>query len=310
MVISMVKWTGNKNSSGTIPSKGRSGSNHSLNIIEEYMGAFRTKSFNAMWTRVQQHLNTTKTRPFESEPDCTDLLEPNQDLLTSILYDSHAYIPSLLLDFFNTSIHACNFCVSLIESVDKARDNNRLLRSALDRPEDRRDLEQFSRLSNPFSGPSWIKFQRIHEIYSRMQKKLTLAHRKAGRRVRLVNVAARAATCGVVDEVEGYWAAWEVVQLDAAARGAFALGRDFDTMGRMVERLADEIEHGREVIGLVLVEMEMEEGKGELVLLREVVRELQVSESWFMDQLAELEEHVYLCLLNINRVRRMVLEVM
>lgn len=123
------------------------------------------------------------------------------------------------------------------------------------------------------------------------------------------------ATCGVIAMVENFVVgavgdegsvAREGTQIDAAARGAFALDRDLDTMSRMVRRLHDEMEHGRDVIRLFMEEEDMEGGW--MMMLREVVRELQVSESCFMDRLAELEEHVYLCFLNINRARRMVLE--
>ncbi|KAG1361000.1 putative UPF0496 protein 2 [Cocos nucifera] len=171
------------------------------------------------------------------------------------------------------------------------------------------NLVLFSKLDNPFSGPNPTKFQRTHEAYGLMARRLVSAHGKVMRRPRWMNSA-----CGVIAMVENFVVGavgeeeGSVAQLDAAARGAFALDRDFDTISRMVRRLHDEVEHGRDVIRLFMEDGDMEGG---WMMLREVVRELQVSEGCFMDQLAELEEHVYLCFLNIiNRARRMVLEEM
>lgn len=151
-----------------------------------------------------------------------------------------------------------------------------------------------------------------------MARQLASAHGKVMRRLRVTNLAmgiASVATCGVIAMVENFVVgavgeegsvAREGAQLDAAARGAFTLDRDFDTLSRMVRRLHDEVEHWRDVIRLFMEEEEDMEGGW--MMLRVVVRELQVSEDCFMDQLAELEEHVSLCFLNINRARRMVLE--
>lgn len=39
---------------------------------------------------------------------------------------------------------------------------------------------------------------------------------------------------------------------------------------------------------------------GKIEVLKEVVREFRVEESWFFEQLEELEEPIYLCFLTIN----------
>ncbi|KAF5455734.1 hypothetical protein F2P56_025281 [Juglans regia] len=90
-------------------------------------------------------------------------------------------------------------------------------------------------------------------------------------------------------------------QLDVAAKGVYILINDFDTMSRMVMRLNDEVEHRKSVADVCV-----RNGKSEI--LKEVVREFHVHESSFLEQLEELEEHIYLCVLTINRSRSLVIQ--
>lgn len=92
-----------------------------------------------------------------------------------------------------------------------------------------------------------------------------------------------------------------VSQLDVAARGIYILINDFNTISRMVKRLQDEVEHRKAV-----ADMCVRNGKSEI--LKEVLKEFHVHETSFLEQLKELEEHIYLCFLTINRSRRLVLQ--
>jgi hypothetical protein len=90
-------------------------------------------------------------------------------------------------------------------------------------------------------------------------------------------------------------------QLDVAAKGVYILINDFDTMSRMVKRLHDEVEH-RNAVADICVK------NGRYEILKEVVREFRVHESSFLEQLEELEEHIYLCFLTINKSRGLVIQ--
>jgi hypothetical protein len=68
----------------------------------------------------------------------------------------------------------------------------------------------------------------------------------------------------------------------------------------MVRRAHDELEHGRDVARIAV------RGRGERPLMQEVAREEAECEEDLREQLEELEEHVCLCLITINRSRRMV----
>ncbi|KAK9129428.1 hypothetical protein Sjap_009915 [Stephania japonica] len=90
-------------------------------------------------------------------------------------------------------------------------------------------------------------------------------------------------------------------QLDAAAKGVFILNQDFGTMSRLAMRLHDEIEHIKTISRLCLRNRKTQ-------MLEEVVKEIVAHERCFLEQLDELEEHAYLCLMTINRARRLILQ--
>lgn len=90
-------------------------------------------------------------------------------------------------------------------------------------------------------------------------------------------------------------------QLDAAAKGTYILNRDFDTVSRLVSRLHDEFEHNKMMIKFCL------ERRNDRVLIEEVVKELKKCGRGLEQQIEELEEHVFLCLVTINRARLLVI---
>lgn len=93
-------------------------------------------------------------------------------------------------------------------------------------------------------------------------------------------------------------------QLDVAAKGTYILNRDFDTVSRIVARLHDEVEHKKEMIRFCL------ERREDMFPLEEVVKEFRKNGCGFKRQVEELEEHVCLCLVTINRARVLVIKEM
>ncbi|KAL6527478.1 hypothetical protein OROGR_016568 [Orobanche gracilis] len=98
-----------------------------------------------------------------------------------------------------------------------------------------------------------------------------------------------------------------VAKLDTAARGVFIIMNDFETMGPIVKRLHDEMEHGRFVADIIRVR---KLGENHEMLKEIVVREFHMHDSCLMEQLDELEKQIYLCFLDINRSRRLLVREM
>ena len=88
-------------------------------------------------------------------------------------------------------------------------------------------------------------------------------------------------------------------QMDIAAKGMFIMINDLDTLSRLAGRLCDEIEHRKTVAAMCAK-------SGKIEVLKEALREFSGHEERFLEQLQELEEHLYLCFHTINRSRRLV----
>ncbi|XP_042509218.1 UPF0496 protein At1g20180-like [Macadamia integrifolia] len=207
-----------------------------------------------------------------------------------------------------------------------------------------RELSSFAKLANPLPSSSLVQFHLIHNKYELILHQLTVTREKIKRREKLIRFCKKLGgislviTCTTLTLATLILAAHTIVgiaaspavitvslgflkrkmksirmainasvlyrvgaQLDAAARGVFILNRDFDTMNRIVIRLQDEIDHGKEIAKICVRSQNKE-------MLMEIVREFKMNESGFLEQLEELEEHVYLCFLTINRARRLILQ--
>ncbi|CAA0818808.1 UPF0496 protein [Striga hermonthica] len=91
-------------------------------------------------------------------------------------------------------------------------------------------------------------------------------------------------------------------QLDAAAKGAYVLGNDVDTIERLVARLQAAVENDR-----LLVRLGVERGL-DGYSIQEVLKQLGRNRASLVQQLEDLEEHVFLCFAAINRARALLLQ--
>ncbi|KAE9620962.1 hypothetical protein Lal_00019563 [Lupinus albus] len=207
-----------------------------------------------------------------------------------------------------------------------------------------KELASFSLQNNPLSIISTIQFHDIHDRYIQLLHSLKSKRRRIQRIVSLKKVcktlggiALVTSHCAIIiallvfsfHSIVGLVAAPTIVgglvdlfmkrikrvherfrisyserlynQLDVAAKGVYILVNDLDTMSRMVKRLHDEVEHWKMIADVCVKNM-----KGEI--LKQVLGDFNEHESSFLEQLEELEEHVYLCFLTINRSRRQVMQ--
>ncbi|KAA8528776.1 hypothetical protein F0562_036131 [Nyssa sinensis] len=206
------------------------------------------------------------------------------------------------------------------------------------------ELSSFASLKNPLSIINGQKFHEMHDGLVHLLQRLTSKRRKVRRRARLSKCWKKIAGFSVVISCSAISVALLVLalhgmvgmvaapgliacclclvkrrsklagrghktskleklsaQLEVAAKGVYIWINDLDTMTRLVRRLHDETEHSK-----ALADMCVRKGKSEV--LKEVVREFRMDESCFLEQLEELEEHINLCFLTINRSRMLVLQ--
>ncbi|KAF8377788.1 hypothetical protein HHK36_031173 [Tetracentron sinense] len=325
------------------------------NVNEEYMEAFRTKSYTEMWSKVQVF-----ERPSPSYIHLSDyLLEPRQEILVEIIKNSDFH--HLLIDYFEASSEASKICGFLLQSIDQTRANYCIIQRVLNLSrrvpnyenytDDQcqiifRELASFAKLDNPLSRSSPVQFLLIHDKYGLMLDQFIFTRKKMVKRAKVIDLCKKSAglsliiacsaiaiatlvltvhtgigivaaagifTCSLAffkqrmksarGKLKTRKLSRHIAQLDAAAKGVYILDRDFDMISRLVMRLDDEMEHRKSIARMCV-------RKKKRQILKEVVREFQTHECCFLEQLGELEKHIYLCFLNINRARSLVIQEM
>ncbi|KAH1214699.1 UPF0496 protein [Glycine max] len=317
-------------------------------VNEEYLEAFRTKSYIEICNKAQEGIEKTSTKMLTSSsssiPLCMQLteylLEPRQEMIANIA--QRLKLHHLLVDYFEASLEACRCCDTILEAIHSMRLAYRritrvvkLSKTVLDDEDDDND----DKIHN-----NTVKFRDIHDRHVELLQRLKSTRREIRRRLTLKRVckkvlgialitahsvvlvallvfafhsivglvAAPSIVCGLVglfvkrgrERFRSSYCDDEKLceQLDVAAKGVYVLSNDLDTMSRMVKRLHDEVEH-RKVVAEVCVRNEKSE-----ILLKQVMRDFHEHESSFLEQLEELEGHIYLCFLTTNRSRRLVVQ--
>ncbi|XP_038875828.1 UPF0496 protein At3g49070-like [Benincasa hispida] len=275
------------------------------------------------------------------------LLDPPQSTIKRILTSPHlgANSCSLLLDYFSHTANASLSCSHLLKHINHLRLKLHPLEITLQSLENKEKfhheshfkqllirLVEFSNTRNPFI-PSIEQVQIIQNGCSKLLKQLEFSRDKAQtklKRVRyfqhssagfLVAVTASLTVIIVTHGIALFVAApgflvgaiklanqlrklvKDVARLNITAKGTYTLNRDFDTIGRLVARLNHELEHMR-----VMARFWLDRGEDKRRAIGELVRQLNQSHVNFSHQLDELEEHLYLCFMTINRARNLVVK--
>ncbi|XP_041018038.1 UPF0496 protein At3g49070 isoform X1 [Juglans microcarpa x Juglans regia] len=306
-----------------------------VDLREEYSNAFRTESYVEFWARVFSLSNADSTIPTTAArlPSyrlfAEHLLDPDQPTVTRILASARIQPPyqSILSDYFIQTADASLLCGLLLKDIDRTRVIHRSLRATT--------LLTRADFTNPFvsTATSPTRVRAIQSNCLGLLKQLESSRDKAQVKLRLVNrlergsavflvaltaslvviVAAHVITLLVampalmvasLELVSARGLARAMAQLDAAAKGTYILNRDLDTISQQVARLNDELEHMR---AMVKFWIERKEDK-QLQANEEVARQLKKNDCSFREQLDELEEHLYLCFMTINRARNLVVK--
>ncbi|KAH7849023.1 hypothetical protein Vadar_011854 [Vaccinium darrowii] len=289
-------------------------------------------------------LPSSSSRPFRVR--LSDyLFEPRPETLTDVMEGTN--IHHLVVDYFEASFEASNACELLLGSVHQARANYRIITRVIDHPNSTdhvfKELDSFAKLNNPMLRIPSSRFRDLHNSLEFLLHRLTMDFKKIRRREKFKKYSKRILGLSLVVSCSALLIALLVIsihsivgivvapslacslglakkrielitkrlktslpekfstQLEVAAKGVFILINDFDTMSRLVGRLQDEIEHNK-----AIADMCVRIGKSEVLM--EVVREFKIHQTSFLEQLEELEEHIYLCFLGINRSRMLVMQ--
>ncbi|CAN4085878.1 unnamed protein product [Withania somnifera] len=312
-----------------------------MDVREEYAHAFRTESYADFWTRVLALAekipsptkivgSTSAARLPSYRLFVEHLLDPDQPTVIRILslIRTHRETHSLLSEYFSQTAEASLLCSLLLKDVQRTRSRYKSLKSAL----------EF--LQKPGYSPK----HHIPKIMTRLTKFVTHSTRlfhlhplrfdlkpQDQSEARLINKFKRgsplfvmAAAISLTVTVATHalallvaaptvlvasfrltstrkLASWSA-QLDIAAKGTYILIRDLDTISRLIGRLNDELEDLQAIVRFWL-----ERGGDPLQASGEVARQLKKNYANFVEQLDELEEHLYLCFMTINRARNLVI---
>ncbi|XP_015571285.2 UPF0496 protein At3g49070 [Ricinus communis] len=254
---------------------------------------------------------------------------------------------SLLSEYFTQTANASLLCGLLLKDIDHTRARYRSLKTTLQSmdttllsPQKRSNiiltrLTEFTTYLNPFhwSAPSPNQVRIIQADCSKLLKSLESTRDKARAQLHLKSklkhgsalfvaaltasltiilathaLALLVATPGLVMASSKLASSSRRLvkvsaQLDMAAKGTYILCRDLETISRLVARLNDEMEHMRATI-----KFWVQRGEVWLQANGEVVRQLKKNDCSFGQQLDEMEEHLYLCFMTINRARNLVLK--
>jgi len=285
--------------------------------------------------------STTSTRLPSYRLFAEHLLDPDQSTVTLILAQTKLQpeIQSLLLDYFVYTSNASILCSHLLKDIDGVRVMYKSLNTILQcvtstqipSPKVVAHLIKFSNSLNPFStsGPSPCRVRSTLCQCFELQKQLESSRDNARAKLQMVTMFTHCSTCVVVVITASLvvlvmthgFALFVAMpglalmnlgskrkltkvtaQLDAAAKGTYILNKDLETTSRLVARLDDEFEHIR-----TMVKFWLERKEDKIQADGEVARLLKKNQCNFSDLLDELEEHLYLCFMTINRARDLVL---
>ncbi|KAK7267264.1 hypothetical protein RIF29_19931 [Crotalaria pallida] len=193
---------------------------------------------------------------------------------------------------------------------------------------------EFDSQDNPFLDSQKNNFTNIRTCLSDLKKQLDACLKRSRSRIRLfrrasacsavcfvataVGVAVSAvvvtvhaivafAACGAVPVCSVYNSCKKrelarLKQLDAAAKGAYVLSNDLDTIDRLVARLHTAVEGDK-----LLVRLGLERGRDSYPI-QEVLKQLCKNHQNFLHQLEDLEEHISLCLYTVNKARSLLFQ--
>lgn len=300
----------------------------SVNLHEEYHGTLRTKSYLDFSNKVQ--LLANKPSIYSNQNKFSEiLLEPCQSTIPSIIdatfISKTPELKNLMLNYFDNSAEASLICGYLLKIIKQVQCHYHFIERAFAIMDDHDDdyspekieqiifeLNSFISSINPLSNlDNDHDFKLLSDKNSSVLHDLKSMRKKVGRKIKLMTCVTTSIlnfACKCLKRKFPHlgFSRRRLLgkicdQVDMAAMGTYILTKDFDTMGRLVARLDDEIEHN-----MFMVQFCLDEKDDKFSL--QIVKELKKSGVVFGKLVEELTDHVNLCLVTINRARCLVIK--
>ncbi|KAA8518525.1 hypothetical protein F0562_015999 [Nyssa sinensis] len=259
-------------------------------------------------------------------------VRPNTLIRLVSSYFDHSENTSNLCLLLQDSVHRARSLYAplhdLLDVLPLDSGSNSLTQSQCDRAFD--IFLQFDRFNNPFTCPNSHNFHDMRRCFSQLKQQLDHCLYKCHSRVRrLRHATTGCAICliGTVVTVAVAIASHALVafvvtpflpsllpskitkkeraqlaQLNAAAKGTYALHNDLDTIDRLVARLHTAVDGDK-----LLIRIGLDRGRDRHAI-QEVVKQLHKNHPNFDHLLLDLEEHICLCFAGINRTRSFLLQ--
>ncbi|CAN8254856.1 unnamed protein product [Cochlearia groenlandica] len=265
-----------------------------------------------------------------------NLLDPDPNTITRILDLSRVGQPArtLLSDYFLETSNAFFLCTLLLKNIHRLSHKYESLKPKFQSEDSHSSLCLINQFNDPFIS-SGYRIQLMRTGYLNLLNRLESNRDKTRVKLKLVSglthssgILVLALTATLIVTLASHAFALFIAgpalltgrfkpaglsnklrktaaRLDAAAKGTYILSRDLETISRLVTRVNDEVEHVR-----AMAEFWVGRGSGRVRAEEEVAQEMRRCEESFGEELDELEEHIYLCFITINRARNLVVKEM
>ncbi|XP_010507553.1 PREDICTED: UPF0496 protein At3g19250-like isoform X4 [Camelina sativa] len=280
-----------------------------FNLSRELAHAFRTPSNNDRHSRLLE-IDPT---PENLELFLSQELKPNKERVQEALRDAkQTTLTQLVSTYFPHSEDATRLCLNLYQNVHSARFHLytpllELFRGnpAIDESFCNLAFDVFLKLDtfeNPFSSPESLSFQDTKLCINQLKDKLDTRLRKSKSRVRHLHYATAGPLCSpYLPHSFKKKELTNISQLNAAAKGAFVLSIDLDTIDCLVSRLHMGIRNDK-----LLIRLGLERGR-DMYSIQEFVKQLRKSHVNQTHQLEVLVAHMCRWFGNVNKFRSLLL---
>ncbi|KAJ8433123.1 hypothetical protein Cgig2_023081 [Carnegiea gigantea] len=318
-----------------------------VNLSREYTLAVQTNSYSEIWTKIHVVEQWDSTEPnYEQKLLLSEILQPNRALVEEVLRNVRpSTFTQLVSTYFEHSEKTCHLLLLLHHCIHHARSIYAPIHDLVDDlPPDMTSMTQFrcnhafdvflnfDKAGNPFPCPDSHNFHEMRLCFSQLKEEVDLQLKKSRGRLNVVRRATTGSAICLIGTVVAVAAAAVAVtvhalvalaavsiapsflpsdftkreivhlaQLDAAAKSAYVLHNDLDTIDRLVARLHTAIDGDK-----LLIRLGLDRGRDKHPIY-EVMKQLGKNRVNFLEQLTDLEEHICLCLIAINRARSLLM---